>query len=423
MPDHHRRARQNRVVRLFFAAVVLVGPSAASCSGDADDSAATSDEPTTSDALDRAGDASGPEEFAGGLEEFYVPPDPLPTGSPGDLLRVQRIGSTGGRTTSRVMYLSEDAGGNPRAVTGVVTHPDGDPPRGGWPVVSTAHGTTGVAGICAPSRDGRPAADWGVEGVHVATDYVGMGPVGEIHPYLSKPSEGNAVIDAVTAVRQLPDAHAGTRWISIGHSQGGHGALSAHELAATRAPELELVGTVALAPAAMLDRVYGGIDPIVTSILTMMALRGGATEHPEIDPADYLTPEALAASEVVESACLDEITDALIPVAAAGAFRADPRTTEPAAGLLKDNDVGSIAVDGVPVLLASGTLDDRVVIERVRDLYDSMCTAGQVTELHVIDGADHGSVLPATAELVSSWIRARLDGAAPVDSCAGEGVG
>src|SRR5690606_4032036 len=209
---------------------------------------------------------------------------------------------------------------------------------------------------------------WGVEGVRVATDYVGMGPVGEIHAYLSKAGEGNAVIDAVTAARGIPEAHAGNRWVSIGHSQGGHGALAVQWLAADRSPELELVGTGALAPGAMLDRVYGGMDPIVTAVLTMMATYSGASEHPDIDPADYLTPEALAASEVFETGCLDEISEALVPVVAAGAFVADPRETEPARSLVLANDVGGVAVDGVPVLVASGTRDDRVVIDRVRDL-------------------------------------------------------
>ncbi|HEU5150049.1 MAG TPA: lipase family protein [Iamia sp.] len=357
------------------------------------------------------------EAFAGSVEDFYVVPDPLPAGEPGDLIRTQAIGEVDGRVTVRVMYHSEDAAGTDRAVTGVITYPTAEPPEGGWPVISTAHGTTGVAEQCALSRTATEAPDWGVEGVWAMTDYVGQGPVGELHPYLSKPSEGNAVIDAVRAARQLPDAGAGERWVSIGHSQGGHGALAAHELAAERAPELELVGTVALAPAAMLDRVYGGIDPIVTSILTMMATVSGATEHPDIDPADYLTPEALAAAEVFETGCLDEITEALIPVAASGAFTADPRETEPAAALVRENDVGEVAVDGVPVYLASGTIDDRVVIDRVRDLFDRMCAAGQVTELTVVEGADHGSIIPETGAAVAAFIEARLAGDEPTDTC------
>ena len=411
------------VVPLAALALVVSG----GCTGDADEPTSAGSDRATTVPVGEADAGSDPapavETFRGSLEDFYVPPDPMPTGEPGDLIRIQELDRSEGRVTSRIMYLSNDASGADRAVTGVVTYPEAESPADGWTVISSAHGTTGVAGTCAPSRGGEAAPAWAVEGVHVATDYVGMGPVGEVHPYLSKPSEGNAVIDAVTAARQIPAANAGTRWVSIGHSQGGHGALSAHELAAERAPELELIGTVALAPAAMLEKVYGGIDPIVTSILTMMALYSGASEHPEIEPADYLTPAAMSATGIFETGCLDAITDALVPVAMGGAFTADPRTTEPAASLLKENDVGEVAVDGVPVLLASGTADDRVVIERVRDLFARMCGAGQVTEFHVVDGADHGSVLPETADLVASWIQARIDGEPPTDTCAGDAVG
>lgn len=360
---------------------------------------------------------SDPEIFEGSVEDFYVLPQPLPPGEPGELIRVQQLGEVDGSVTSRVMYHSNDALGRDRAVTGIVTYPSGDAPPEGWPVISTAHGTTGVASQCAPSRSGGPAPDWGVQGVRVMTDYVGLGPVDELHPYLSKPSEGNAVIDAVRAARQIPAANASDRWLSIGHSQGGHGALSAHELASDRAPELDLVGTVALAPGVMLDRVYGGIDPIVTTILTMMAMYGGASEHPDIDLADYLTPEAIAAAKVVETDCLDGITSALIPVAIEGPFVADPRHTEPARSALLGNDVGHVAVEGVPLLLISGTADDRVVIERVRDLFDRLCDAEQVTEFHVLADADHSSVVTESADQVTTWIEDRLAGTDPIDSC------
>lgn len=390
----------------------------AACSSSVADTASS----TTRARSDRAATtttttAPAVERFTGTEDAFYVVPKPLPAGKPGQLIRIQELRTDDGHTSVRVMYHSTDATGADRAVTGIVTYPEADPPAGGWPVISTAHGTTGVASRCAPSRTVEVAPGWGVEGVWAMTDYVGLGPVGERHPYLSKASEGNAVIDIVRAARQLRAAHAGTRWIAIGHSQGGHGALSAHELAAARAPELELVGTVALAPGAMVDRVYGGIDPIVTTILTMMAMYGGRSEHPDIDLADYLTPEALAASKVFDTGCLDQITTALIPVAIGGAFTHDPRRTEPARSLILANDVGEVAVDGVPVFLASGTRDDRVVIERVRDLFARMCAAGQVTQLTVVDGADHGSILPATAAAVTAFIEDRLAGRPPKDTC------
>lgn len=408
------------MVRRWVGAIAAVGL-IAGCSSDGGGTAAgpAGSDPSAAAATGRP--AAPIEAFAGSVEDFYVVPDPLPTGQPGELIRTQPIGEVDGRSSVRVMYHSTDAQDRDRAVTGVVTIPAGSAPENGWPVISTAHGTTGIAAPCAPSRSVAEAPGWGVDGVWAMTDYIGLGPDGELHPYLSKPSEGNAVIDIVRAARQLPDTGAGEQWVSIGHSQGGHGALSAHELAAERAPDLDLVGTVALAPAAMLDEVYGGIDPIVTTVLTMMSTVGGATEHPEIDPADYLSAEALEASSVFETGCLGQITEELIPVAA-GAFDADPRITEPARSLLLENDVGRVAVEGVPVYVASGTADDRVVIDRARDLFDRMCGAGQTTEFTVVEGATHDSVLPATAEPVRVFIEARLAGEAPTDSCAEQGA-
>jgi pimeloyl-ACP methyl ester carboxylesterase len=381
---------------------------------------ATGEGSSPDDGDGRAGDgAAAVEMFTGTDEEFYVPPDPLPAGEPGDLIRVMEVGEGDGLATLKIMYHSLDAQDRDRAVTGLVTHPTTTAPPDGWPVVATAPGTVGIAPHCGISHIASEAPAWGVEGVRVMTDYIGLGVVGgPPHPYLSRLSEGRSVIDAVRAVRQLPDAHAGERWLSVGHSQGGHGALAAHELATDHAPELDHVATLALAPGAMLDRVYDGIDPIVTGILTAMSLYGGAGEHPEIVVDDYVSPELAAASGVLDTGCLAEITDTLIPVALGpGLFTADPRETEPARSILMENEVGAVAVDA-PLFLVSGTADDRVVIERVHDLYAQLCAAGQQTELLIVDGATHDSIVPDTAEQTGAWLQARLDGGEPTDSCA-----
>ncbi|MFN8019090.1 MAG: lipase family protein [Acidimicrobiales bacterium] len=371
---------------------------------------------------DRATTSSAPpavaDEYVGPVDAFYRVPDPLPKGAPGDLIRVQQVAGGGGSATLRVMYHSTDATGADRAVTGIISYPTGPAPKGGWPVISTAHGTTGIASPCAPSRRGAPYPQWGIgHVVDATTDYIGLGPIGERHAYLSKVDEGNSVIDIVRAARNIPQAHASDRWVAIGHSQGGHGALAAHELAAERAPELHLVATVALAPAALLDQVYGGIDPIVTAILTMMGLYGAQDEHPDVDLADYLSPEAMAKANVFDTGCLDQITDAMVGVAMRGAFRADPRQTEPVRSMLLAQDVGTEAVDGVPLLLASGTKDDRVVIDRFLATARRICATGQVAEVHVVPGATHDSVIGAEASDVRRFVADALAGRPATDSC------
>lgn len=359
---------------------------------------------------------TGPQRFTGTVEEFYVVPDPLPVGAPGQLIRIQDVSSGGGRTTLRIMYHSRDAQDRDRAVTGILTYPDAAPPSGGWPVVSLANGTVGMASQCALSRRGNPAPTFGVDGVGVVTDYIGLGPVGETHPYLSRPSEGHSVIDAVRAARNLPEANAGTRWLAIGHSQGGHGALSAHELGEEWAPELELLGTVSLAPAALFDRTYGGIDDIVVRVVGVMALYGAATEHPEIDPNDYVSPEAAAASSVLQTGCLNEIIPAFLAVPYETFYVNDPAVTEPARSIALANDVGGVAIDA-PLFLVSGTADERVVVQRVRDLFAKLCDSGQVTEYLEIEGATHDNEYALAADRIETFLAERLTGEAAVDSC------
>lgn len=61
--------------------------------------------------------------------------------------------------TELITYLSEGADGRPALVSGTVAIPKGEAPESGWPVISWAHGTTGVGDACAPSADtvGGPA--------------------------------------------------------------------------------------------------------------------------------------------------------------------------------------------------------------------------------------------------------------------------
>lgn len=144
--------------------------------------------------------------------------------------------------------------------TSLVFTPKGTPPSAGWPIVAWAHGTTGVADICAPSRN---VMDENVKTmitqllaqgyVVVAPDYEGLGePNGkEIHPFLNVKSEAYSITDAVVAAKSYLGAKAATRWVAVGHSQGGQAALGAAQYA-SRA-KLTYKGTIAVAPASNLD--------------------------------------------------------------------------------------------------------------------------------------------------------------------------
>jgi pimeloyl-ACP methyl ester carboxylesterase len=410
---HAPRGPIRRLSLILLTCVALIA-AACSDSGDTDDRASGADDPTTTTTTTPEGPPAEPEQFTGTVDEFYVVPEPLPPGEPGDLIRMQPVKAEAGHTTLRIMYHSRDAQDQDRAVTGIVTFPNAAPPAEGWPVVSLGNGTVGLASPCALSRQGRTAPTFGVEGVGVVTDYIGLGPVGERHPYLSKPSEGHSVIDAVRAARNLPASGAGTRWLAIGHSQGGHAALSTHELGEAYAPELDLLGTISVAPAALFDRTFE--DDVVVRIVGVMALYGAASEHPEIDPDDYVGPKTAAAAEALDDQCGNAVTQAFLTVPGEDFYEHLPTETEPARSILLENDVGDVKVDA-PLLLISGSADPIVVVDRVRELYSKLCDTGQVTEYLELEGADHGTEYAMGNDRIEAWMAERVAGEPPEDSC------
>ena len=97
-------------------------------------------------------------------------------------------------------------GKSPITVSGALFIPKGTPPQDGWPLLAWAHGTVGIADICAPSwqarsyRDVRYLNEWLSQGFAiVATDYQGLGTPGP-HPYLKVRPEAYSVLDSVRAV-------------------------------------------------------------------------------------------------------------------------------------------------------------------------------------------------------------------------------
>ena len=405
----------------LLAAAVTLG-AAAACSGDdggGDDGAGAEPDPAGATASDDSSTdaAAEVEAYDGPVEGFYEVPDPLPAGEPGDVIRTMPIEAPAGEVGLRIMYHSTDAEGDDRAVTGVVYHPAGEveAPEGGWPVIAWAHGTTGLAPVCAPSRAPMEPPGYGVEGVRVATDYIGLGPDGELHPYLSAAAEGHAVVDSVAAVRALPDAHAGDRWVLAGHSQGGHAVLVASEVAAERLPDAELVGAVAIAPGAQLSRTYG--DDVTARIITTMVLFGAAQEDPAIDPSTYLRPEVHdAAAEAIETGCVNDVTNALLPFATSDDyFTVDPREESLGSAWLEDNDPGQVVFEA-PLLVVQGGQDPIVVPARTTDLLTRLCDLGQQVEHLDYPDADHGTVIPQSNPDIEAWLAARLTNDDPAPS-------
>jgi Secretory lipase len=175
-------------------------------------------------------------------------------------------------TTSRAIkltYVTTDARGRRTLSTGTVFLPKGRAPRGGWPVISWAHGTSGLGDSCAPSRVGpalprrdRPyLANWMREGYAVvASDYTGLGTPG-LPAYLNGRSEAHNIVDIVKAARAHTDALA-RKWVVIGQSQGAGAAIyTARYATAFGGAGLDYRGAVGTGTPAYIENVVKAIGP------------------------------------------------------------------------------------------------------------------------------------------------------------------
>jgi pimeloyl-ACP methyl ester carboxylesterase len=346
---------------------------------------------------------------------FYSPPKSFPS-EHGNLIWQRKAGGlnpiAGAASNKLVLYTSRTPQGKTVAVSGVVSVPKGKAPKGGWPVISYAHGTTGVADSCAPSRvtASSPVAgyvnyinpeleDWIDAGYAVVrTDYQGLGTPGD-HPYLVGSAEGRGVLDIVSAARQL-DPDIGKSYLIAGHSQGGHAALFAASEANDYSPQLKLKGTVAYAPASHLltqaEALPALTSPSSLSALAALIIKGASTVTPTVNVPQLLNDPPLALYPQVDQTCLPQLgaSDSFGGIAPADLLR-DGADTGPLYGVLETEnpDVKTKA----PILLAQGTADTTVFKTFTDQLNDELTASGDDVTYKVFDGVTHGEI-PAAAE-------------------------
>jgi pimeloyl-ACP methyl ester carboxylesterase len=361
---------------------------------------------------------------------FYTPPSPVPGKKHGDLIWARTLTGAavapGASSTKVVLYRSQGVDGKVDAVSGIVAIPKGKAPKKGWPVITWAHGTTGAADQCAPSRDvaNTPVhpynayifpllTRWLKAGYAVVrTDYEGLGTAG-VHPYLIGSSEGRSTLDIVRAARELDPRLSKTTIIS-GHSQGGHAALYAAALAPKWTPELTLRGTVAFAPASHIDDQI----PLTTALTAPggglsgeIALigRGIVTANPTFDLAPVLSEQANALFGQTLTQCLPELS---APASFGGlspkAIFTDGADFGPLAKLLDAQDPSHLKIT-TPLLIDQGSADSTVIPIFTDQLATELTKNGNKGLTYKkYPGVDHGGIVTAAAKDATAWIAQRL---------------
>ena len=367
------------------------------------------------------------------LDGFYDAPDDVPD-EPGQLLRAEPYDGVlpEGLVATRILYTTTADDGVPGLASGVVAVPESA--EGPVPLIAWAHGTVGVARACAPSlgryaitHEGMPAMDalarngWGM----VATDYIGQGTEGEF-PYLIGQGEGRSVLDSVRAAHQLEDLDLAAETVIWGHSQGGHAALWAGQLAPTYAPDLDVVGTAALSaasdPLALAELVTDHPGALGASLGISFVLAAYSWTYPDIS-MDDVHPAARTLVEEAAARCTGDpgtLFTVLTGVAVSKdtpILRADPATGAVGRRLRENVPQGPWAA---PLFIGQGT-DDEVIVARLQDDYVArLCAAGRPLQYTTYEGRNHMGVLepdsPLNADL-EQWTQDRLAAVPQENTC------
>ncbi len=324
------------------------------------------------------------------------------------------------------------------------------------PMVLAAHGSTGLADKCAPSRMVRDPStsflpgwyfdalymSWAAQGLPVvAPDYAGLGTDG-IHAYANWADPARSAIDGVRALRSLlPASRLDGGTLVYGHSQGGGIALSVAAYAA-QAPDLDLRAVVAFAPGYHFMKLVDVLR--LRTLQVTPALRALAALYLYSDYANLTDDathygDAFAADvrgrfeEVTSTMCYTDIISTLdkpsvgyVPPTTVGA--AIDSTFSAAALDCADHGVCSgltgawvardkandphLSAAGPPVLIVGSTGDEQVSQGQIGCVLDALQKDGVTPDLCIQTGDDHLKMVATTTSYGFSWALAASTGAA-----------
>jgi acetyl esterase/lipase len=363
------------------------------------------------------------------VSAFYSAPASFPE-SPGQLVRQGDFTSDlpDNSRAWKILYTTPAIDGSPGVGSAMVYQPTnaGDGP---FPVILWVHGTVGVAQECGPSLRENPltsgaalafeqvlAKGWAI----VMPDYLGLGTEAP-HPYLVGPPTAQSSLNALRAAYQTDGASLGDQTVVWGHSQGGATALWVGIESLTYAPELDLIGVVALSPATDLPVLADSLSKSsLGRFFSSFILEGYSTYYDDIRMSDYIRPAALGVYQAIAGRCLESRASVISFTQAA--LDDDIFSQSIDSGPLRDRLDENVprAITGLPTFIGQG-LDDGLILPDVQRAFaEHLCTNGQVVEYTGYAGYDHLTVVEDDSPLVPdviAWTEARFAGAPAASSC------
>jgi acetyl esterase/lipase len=258
--------------------------------------------------------------------------------------------------------------------------------------------------------------------VVVAPDYPGLGS-GGVHPYLGGVPAARSTLDAVRAARAIAGVGAGTRYAIWGASQGGHAALWTAQLAASYAPELQLVGVAAVAPPTDLAaNLTGGTNPLIRAFLTAFTAYSwsgyyGVPLSSIGRPQTQSIITRLAQNNCVSIDSKPKLGAMIGMVMLRNQLTGvDLGAIQPWAGIAKMNSLTPSAIT-VPMLVAQNPADVIIAPAVTRTYARQACAAGKTVKWIDIVGKGHPTSAQDSAAATLQWIGDRFAGKPAPSDC------
>ncbi|NLA65589.1 MAG: lipase [Leucobacter sp.] len=353
-------------------------------------------------------------------DSFYATPAEVPS-QPGQLIRTEplTVGVPAGTQAWKMLYTTSHPDGSPAISSGTILAPE-SPTDGELPLLTVSHGTTGVIDGCAPSLSSTPFADgagtamaelvashgW----VAVTSDYTGMGTAGTA-AYLVGEAEARNVLDASLAARQFEELTVSHETVVWGHSQGGQGSLWTGQIAADYAPELQVLGIGAFAPAADL---YGLADADKNTApgKTVSAYIASTWNDvfPSLELSQHLTPGSANPAQRISQFCFngsDALSAIIMGTQVPNQIFPDSLLDGQFGDLLKaQTPTGPFPA---PVLVAQGLADPLVLPHLQQHWVDDRCDAGEVIDYRTFEGLSHVDLVAADSPLTQQLVTWTLE--------------
>jgi pimeloyl-ACP methyl ester carboxylesterase len=377
-----------------------------------------------------------PEQGDGRVSAFYTWGDEIPP-TPGQMLRTEpleaRLGLSNAGQQIRFLYSSTDGmgGKTPVVVSGEFFVPKGDPPADGWPVMAWAHGTMGMADICAPSWQPHFVPEnnyldaWLAHGFAiVATDYQGLGTPGP-HPYQIVRAEAYSVLDSIRAVLR-GQSHLANRTIVVGFSQGAGAAFATGGFAPDYAPDLDIRGIITTGipnwtpdvlkapPPEVIARISERPDPTVAYNLYIGLV--AQQRNPKLSADSLVSARGMPLLDLARVSCIGAM---FYNVTMAGLNRATalvPSYRDALARLLPGMEYPTLKLPA-PVFVGIGENDRDVPPSWQLGLSKNACASGTIVEAHLYRGMNHVETMIASLKDSFPFAQKVLNGEPITSAC------